>query len=152
MFVIHIGLITLDWWSILAQTSVALSRAADTYDVVFGLNLHFCFFGCIFDSLPCPWYKTVPLSLALSPRIYREVANFKPDIIHASSPGIMVILNPNICKILIVISFSSGCYLFITAAWYEDSRQQLGLFAVMRFALGLAPFPICSIWVGWDFL
>jgi sulfoquinovosyltransferase len=29
------------------------------------------------------------LSLALSPRICREVANFKPDIIHASSPGIM---------------------------------------------------------------
>jgi hypothetical protein len=122
MFVIHIGLITLDWWSILAQTYVALSQASDTYDVVFGLNLHFCFFffGCIFDSLPCPWYKTVPLSLALSPRIYREVANFKPDIIHASSPGIMVTLDPNICKILIVISFSSACYLFITAACYEE--------------------------------
>jgi hypothetical protein len=44
MFVIHIGLITLDWWSILAQTYVALSQASDTYDVVFGLNLHFCFF------------------------------------------------------------------------------------------------------------
>jgi hypothetical protein len=43
-----------------------------------------------FGSLPCPWYKTVPLSLALSPRIYKEVMNFKPDIIHASSPGIMV--------------------------------------------------------------
>jgi hypothetical protein len=109
MFVIHIGLITLDWWSILAQTYVALSRASDTYDVVL--------LGCIFDSLPCPWYKTVPLSLALSPRIYREVANFKPDIIHASSPGIMVTLDPNICKILIVISFSSACYLFITSSW-----------------------------------
>ncbi|RWW00792.1 hypothetical protein BHE74_00028290 [Ensete ventricosum] len=40
-------------------------------------------------SFPCPWYRKVPLSLALSPRIISEVANFKPDIIHASSPGIM---------------------------------------------------------------
>ncbi|KAF7142628.1 hypothetical protein RHSIM_Rhsim05G0206900 [Rhododendron simsii] len=41
-------------------------------------------------SFPLPWYQNVPLSLALSPRIISEVANFKPDIIHASSPGIMV--------------------------------------------------------------
>ncbi|CAM6011252.1 unnamed protein product [Sphagnum balticum] len=53
-------------------------------------------------SLPCPWYKTVPLSLALSPRIYREVANFKPDIIHASSPGIMVFGALAIAKLLSV--------------------------------------------------
>ncbi|KAK6120287.1 hypothetical protein DH2020_045978 [Rehmannia glutinosa] len=41
-------------------------------------------------SFPCPWYQKVPLSLALSPRIISAVARFKPDIIHASSPGIMV--------------------------------------------------------------
>lgn len=41
-------------------------------------------------SFPCPWYKKVPLSLALSPKIVSEVAKFKPDIIHASSPGVMV--------------------------------------------------------------
>ncbi|KAF4401530.1 hypothetical protein G4B88_001724 [Cannabis sativa] len=40
-------------------------------------------------SFPCPLYQKVPLSLALSPRIISEVARFKPDIIHASSPGIM---------------------------------------------------------------
>ncbi|KAF3570028.1 hypothetical protein F2Q69_00060868 [Brassica cretica] len=39
-------------------------------------------------SFPCPWYQKVPLSLALSPRIISEIARFKPDIIHASSPGI----------------------------------------------------------------
>jgi sulfoquinovosyltransferase len=50
----------------------------------------------IVDSIPCPWYKTVPLSLALSPRIFKEVKNFKPDIIHASSPGIMVRLSFNL--------------------------------------------------------
>ncbi|KAH9558131.1 hypothetical protein CY35_07G120500 [Sphagnum magellanicum] len=53
-------------------------------------------------SLPCPWYKTVPLSLALSPRIYKEVMNFKPDIIHASSPGIMVFGALVIAKLLSV--------------------------------------------------
>lgn len=41
-------------------------------------------------SFPFPWYQKVPLSLALSPRIISAVAQFKPDIIHASSPGIMV--------------------------------------------------------------
>lgn len=41
-------------------------------------------------SFPLPWYQNVPLSLALSPRIISAVAQFKPDIIHASSPGIMV--------------------------------------------------------------
>lgn len=45
------------------------------------------YFSC---SFPCPWYQNVPLSLALSPRIINEVKQFKPDIIHASSPGIMV--------------------------------------------------------------
>ncbi|KAL5679899.1 hypothetical protein ACJX0J_006284, partial [Zea mays] len=42
-------------------------------------------------SFPCPLYQNVPLSLALSPRIFSEVNKFKPDIIHATSPGIMVL-------------------------------------------------------------
>ncbi|KAL6907586.1 hypothetical protein ACP4OV_002625 [Aristida adscensionis] len=41
-------------------------------------------------SFPCPLYQNVPLSLALSPRIFSEVTKFKPDIIHATSPGIMI--------------------------------------------------------------
>ncbi|XP_019187659.1 PREDICTED: sulfoquinovosyl transferase SQD2-like [Ipomoea nil] len=41
-------------------------------------------------SFPCPLYRNVPLSLALSPRIISEVVKFKPDIIHSTSPGIMV--------------------------------------------------------------
>jgi sulfoquinovosyltransferase len=44
-----------------------------------------------FFSFPCPLYQNVPLSLALSPRIFSEVTKFKPDIIHATSPGVMVI-------------------------------------------------------------
>ncbi|XAR68847.1 hypothetical protein NMG60_11000233 [Bertholletia excelsa] len=53
-------------------------------------------------SFPCPWYQKVPLSLALSPRIISEVAQFKPDIIHASSPGIMVFGALIIAKLLCV--------------------------------------------------
>ncbi|XP_019161211.1 PREDICTED: sulfoquinovosyl transferase SQD2-like [Ipomoea nil] len=53
-------------------------------------------------SFPCPWYNKVPLSLALSPRIISEVAQFKPDIIHASSPGIMVFGALIIAKLLCV--------------------------------------------------
>ncbi|EEE66415.1 hypothetical protein OsJ_22761 [Oryza sativa Japonica Group] len=53
-------------------------------------------------SFPCPWYQKVPLSLALSPRIIGEVARFKPDIIHASSPGIMVFGALIIAKLLCV--------------------------------------------------
>ncbi|XP_074558266.1 sulfoquinovosyl transferase SQD2-like [Curcuma longa] len=53
-------------------------------------------------SFSCPLYNNVPLSLALSPRIISEVAKFKPDIIHASSPGIMVFGALTIAKMLCV--------------------------------------------------
>lgn len=52
-------------------------------------------------SFPLPWYQKVPLSLALSPRIISEVARFKPDIIHASSPGIMA----SILFLLLVLGY-----------------------------------------------
>lgn len=74
-------------------------------------------------SFPCPWYKTVPLSLALSPRIINEVANFKPDIIHASSPGIMVFGALIIAKLLsvpIVMSYHTHVPIYIpryTFSW-----------------------------------
>ncbi|KAG6433792.1 hypothetical protein SASPL_105409 [Salvia splendens] len=55
-------------------------------------------------SFPFPWYQNVPLSLALSPRIISAVSQFKPDIIHASSPGIMVKLhNPILLMLLTYI-------------------------------------------------
>jgi sulfoquinovosyltransferase len=38
-------------------------------------------------SFPCPGYGTVPLSLGLSPRIWREVRSWRPDLIHVTSPG-----------------------------------------------------------------
>ncbi|RID54076.1 hypothetical protein BRARA_G01428 [Brassica rapa] len=59
-------------------------------------------------SFPCPWYQKVPLLLALSPRIISEIARFKPDIIHASSPGIVVFGALAIAKMLsipIVMSY-----------------------------------------------
>lgn len=74
-------------------------------------------------SFPCPWYQKVPLSLALSPRIISEVARFKPDIIHASSPGIMVFGALVIAKLLsvpIVMSYHTHVPVYIpryTFAW-----------------------------------
>ncbi|KAJ7557543.1 hypothetical protein O6H91_05G131400 [Diphasiastrum complanatum] len=74
-------------------------------------------------SFPCPWYKIVPLSLALSPRIIREISNFKPDIIHASSPGIMVFGALIIAKMLsvpIVMSYHTHVPIYIpkyTFSW-----------------------------------
>ncbi|KAI7843341.1 hypothetical protein COHA_003038 [Chlorella ohadii] len=38
-------------------------------------------------SFPCPGYSSVPLSLGLSPRIYKHVKDWKPDLIHVTSPG-----------------------------------------------------------------
>ncbi|XP_031385071.1 sulfoquinovosyl transferase SQD2 isoform X2 [Punica granatum] len=74
-------------------------------------------------SFPCPWYQKVPLSLALSPRIISEVARFKPDIIHASSPGIMVFGALAIAKMLcvpIVMSYHTHVPVYIpryTFSW-----------------------------------
>ncbi|CAM6099420.1 unnamed protein product [Calypogeia fissa] len=74
-------------------------------------------------SFPCPWYENLFLSLALSPRIYREVAAFKPDIIHASSPGIMVFGALIIAKLLsapIVMSYHTHVPMYIpkyTFSW-----------------------------------
>ncbi len=39
---------------------------------------------------PPPPPLQVPLTFALSPRIWREVRDFQPDLIHCSSPGVMV--------------------------------------------------------------
>ncbi|KAL0316382.1 UNVERIFIED_CONTAM: Sulfoquinovosyl transferase SQD2 [Sesamum radiatum] len=74
-------------------------------------------------SFPCPWYQKVPLSLALSPRIISAVAQFKPDIIHASSPGIMVFGALTIAKLLsvpIVMSYHTHVPVYIpryTFSW-----------------------------------
>ncbi|CAN6902200.1 unnamed protein product [Brassica oleracea] len=54
-------------------------------------------------SFPCPWYQKVHLSLALSPRIISEIARFKPDIIHASSPGITVTIKKSLLEITLLI-------------------------------------------------
>ncbi|XP_071719820.1 sulfoquinovosyl transferase SQD2-like [Rutidosis leptorrhynchoides] len=74
-------------------------------------------------SFPFPWYQQVPLSLALSPRIINEVKQFKPDIIHASSPGIMVFGALAFAKMLsvpIVMSYHTHVPVYIpryTSSW-----------------------------------
>ncbi|KAL6528622.1 Sulfoquinovosyl transferase sqd2 [Orobanche minor] len=74
-------------------------------------------------SFPCPYYGKVPLSLAFSPRIVSAVAKFKPHIIHASSPGIMVFGALAIAKLLsipIVMSYHTHIPVYIpryTFSW-----------------------------------
>lgn len=85
-------------------------------------------------SFPCPWYQKVPLSLALSPRIISEVANFKPDIIHASSPGIMVFGALIIAKLLsvpIVMSYHTHVPIYIPR--YTFSWLVKPMWLVIRF-------------------
>ncbi|KAL4425178.1 hypothetical protein ABPG75_009194 [Micractinium tetrahymenae] len=42
-------------------------------------------------SFPCPGYGSVPLSLGLSPRIFKAVRSWQPDLIHVTSPGTLPI-------------------------------------------------------------
>ncbi|CAH2074565.1 unnamed protein product [Thlaspi arvense] len=85
-------------------------------------------------SFPCPLYQKVPLSLALSPRIISEIARFKPDIIHASSPGIMVFGALAIAKMLsvpIVMSYHTHVPVYIPR--YTFSWLVQPMWSVIRF-------------------
>ncbi|KAG8647735.1 hypothetical protein MANES_09G103000v8 [Manihot esculenta] len=96
-------------------------------------------------SFPCPWYQKVPLSLALSPRIISEVARFKPDIIHASSPGIMVFGALIIAKLLcvpIVMSYHTHVPVYIpryTFSWLVKPMWSIIKFLHQSADLTLVP-------------
>ncbi|EFN51474.1 hypothetical protein CHLNCDRAFT_33086 [Chlorella variabilis] len=80
-------------------------------------------------SFGLPWYLSLPLSFGLSPRIYKEVKAFKPDIIHCSSPGIMwlaALIYSRLLKAPLVYSYHThvpeympryAMTLFISAMW-----------------------------------
>ncbi|CAL1378844.1 unnamed protein product [Linum trigynum] len=105
-------------------------------------------------SFPCPWYQKVPLSLALSPRIISEVARFKPDIIHASSPGIMVFGALAIAKMLcvpIVMSYHTHVPVYIpryTFSWLVKPMWMVIKFLHQAADLTLVP----SAAIGRDLL
>ncbi|MED6209454.1 Sulfoquinovosyl transferase sqd2, variant 3 [Stylosanthes scabra] len=105
-------------------------------------------------SFPCPWYQKVPLSLALSPRIISEVARFKPDIIHASSPGIMVFGALIIAKLLsvpIVMSYHTHVPVYIpryTFSWLVKPMWLIIKFLHRAADLTLVP----SVAIARDFL
>ncbi|KAL6780234.1 SQD2 [Auxenochlorella protothecoides x Auxenochlorella symbiontica] len=42
-------------------------------------------------SFAFPWYAKLPLTFGLSPRIYKEVKSFQPNIVHCTSPGTMIL-------------------------------------------------------------
>ncbi|XP_010256624.1 PREDICTED: sulfoquinovosyl transferase SQD2 [Nelumbo nucifera] len=103
-------------------------------------------------SFPCPWYQKVPLSLALSPRIILEVARFNPDIIHASSPGIMVFGALIIAKLLcvpIVMSYHTHVPVYIpryTFSWLVKPMWMIIKFLHRAADLTLVP----SVAIGRD--
>ncbi|PSC74099.1 sulfolipid synthase [Micractinium conductrix] len=80
-------------------------------------------------SFGLPWYLSLPLSFGLSPRIYREIKAFKPDIVHCSSPGIMwlaALLYSRLLRAPLVYSYHThvpeympryGVSLLIPAMW-----------------------------------
>ncbi|KAJ3682668.1 hypothetical protein LUZ60_012895 [Juncus effusus] len=82
-------------------------------------------------SFPCPMYQNVPLSLALSPRIFQEVSKFKPDIIHATSPGVMIFGALAIAKMLslpMVMSYHTHIPVYIpryTFSWLVEPMWQV---------------------------
>ncbi|CAH9101013.1 unnamed protein product [Cuscuta epithymum] len=81
-------------------------------------------------SFPCPWYPNVRLSLALSPRVISEVMKFKPDIVHASSPGIMVFGALIIAKLLsvpLVMSYHTHVPVYIPRYTYSWLVQPMWL-------------------------
>ncbi|XP_073525349.1 uncharacterized protein [Phyllobates terribilis] len=96
-------------------------------------------------SFPCPLYQKVPLSLALSPRIISEVASFKPDIIHASSPGVMVFGALAIAKMLsvpIVMSYHTHVPVYIpryTFSWLVKPMWMIIKFLHQAADLTLVP-------------
>lgn len=104
-------------------------------------------------SFPCPFYERVPLSLALSPRIVSEVANFRPDIIHASSPGVMVFGALVISKLLcvpIVMSYHTHVPMYIPR--YTFSWLVKPMWSIIRFLHRAADLTLVpSSAIGKDF-
>ncbi|CAJ2656018.1 unnamed protein product [Trifolium pratense] len=103
-------------------------------------------------SFPFPWYQKVPLSLALSPRIISAVAQFKPDIIHASSPGIMVFGALIIAKLLsvpIVMSYHTHVPVYIPRYTFSWLVQPMWL--VLKFLHRAADLTLVpSVAIGKD--
>lgn len=85
-------------------------------------------------SFSCPWYGPLPLSFGLSPRIYKEVKAFNPDIIHCSSPGIMwlaALLYSRLLKTALVYSYHTHVPEYMPK--YNITWLVPAMWAVIRF-------------------
>jgi len=59
-------------------------------------------------SFGFPFYPQLPLTLGLSPRIYKKLAAFKPEVIHCSTPGFLVFaawVYSKLLKVPMVLSY-----------------------------------------------
>lgn len=118
-------------------------------------------------SFGLPWYPSLPLSFGLSPRVYKEVKAFRPDVIQCSSPGIMwlaALVYSRLLKAPLVYSYHThvpeympkyNMMLFIRAMWaiirffHCAAHLTLVTSEVMRAELGAeaAPAPAAiDVW------
>jgi len=58
-------------------------------------------------SFGCPAYWQAPLSFAATPRVWRELSSFKPDLIHVTTPGVMCVAAWAYARLLDVPLFMS---------------------------------------------
>jgi len=59
-------------------------------------------------SFQLPWYEKLHMSFALSPKVLSELKSFKPDILHCSSPGFMVmaaVIYTKMMKVPLLLSY-----------------------------------------------
>lgn len=85
-------------------------------------------------SFPFPFYPTLPLSLALSPRIVSEVAAFKPDLIHSTSPGVMcfgALITAKLLSLPLIFSYHTHVPVYIPK--YTFSFLVGPMWALIRF-------------------
>jgi len=96
-------------------------------------------------SFSCPLYWPLPLSFALSPRLWREVRDFKPDIVHCSSPGVMVIaawLYATILRSPLVFSYHTHLPAYLPR--YGLSVLVSAMWAVLRMFHTQAFLTLCT--------
>eukprot|EP00899_Mesostigma_viride_P000451 jgi/Mesvir1/10406/Mv14352-RA.2 len=85
-------------------------------------------------SFSFPFYPSLYLSLGVSPTVYKAIRDFKPDIIHASSPGFMVFAALVYAKLLsspLVLSYHTHVPQYIPR--YTFKWLVYPMWAILRF-------------------
>lgn len=92
-----------------------------------------------------PWYEKLHMSFALSPKVLSEIRNFKPDVIHCSSPGFMVfasILYSKVLKIPLLLSYHTHLPKYVSK--YGIGFLEKFSWALIRFVHSLADMTLVT--------